>query len=97
MTRRGTKLIFLFEETAGGSGNRRQWGPEVVGNRTEDGIAHPFCLHRNVRLLRFFGQTRSLKREGDLICKDFQKMQLLCIQKTRGEGWTDRQHADRTP
>ena len=38
MTRLGAKLVFLFKETAGGSGNRRQRDSEVVGSRTEDGM-----------------------------------------------------------
>src|SRR3977135_1188618 len=96
MTRRGAKLVFPFKETAGGSGNGRQGGPEVVGNRTEDGVAHPFCLHRDVRLLRFVGQTGTFQCKGYLVSQDFKKMQLLLIQETRREGWTNRQHAERT-
>src|SRR5262249_26663251 len=96
MTRWGVKLVFFFKETAGGSGNRRQGGPEVVRNRTEDGIAHPFCLHRDVRLLRLFGQAGTFQCKGYLVSQDFKEMQLLCIQKTRRESWTNRQHTDRT-
>src|SRR4029077_7205146 len=96
MTRRGAKLVFLFKETAGGSGNRRQGGPEVVGNKTEEGVAHPFCLHRDVRLLRFVGQAGTFQCKGYLVSQDFKEMQLLRIQETRRECWTDRQHADRT-
>ena len=77
MTRLGAKLAFLFKETAGGSGNRCQGGPEVVGNRTEDGIAHPFCLHRNVCLLRFVGQAGTFQCKGYLISQGYEQVRFL--------------------
>ena len=39
-----------------------------------------FCLHRDVRLLRFFGQAGTFQCKGYLVSQDFKEMQLLRIQ-----------------